>query len=255
MKNAVFVTARLKSTRLPFKAIKPLMGRPLFTHLLDRMKKVTTANIVVVCTSHLAQDDPLELLAREEGVLCFRGDPVDVLSRLNDAAQFYGVDNIVSCTADNPLTDTEWVTTLLRYHITNKRDYSVINGLPIGTYASVIRSSALNTVCEKKAEKDTEIWGDYFLKTNMFKIGSITADMPETLKKARLTVDTPEDFSLMERIFIALYEPGRIFGLSEVGTLLDQHPEWAKLNAHIQQKSGKTVKLIPPKIKDARKVS
>ena len=89
MKTTLTVTARLKSSRLPMKAIKPIHGRPMFCHLLDRIKLARRPQEIVVCTSPLAQDDPLEELARQENVPCFRGDPEDVLQRLTDAAEAF----------------------------------------------------------------------------------------------------------------------------------------------------------------------
>ena len=38
MNTAILVTARLKSTRLPKKAIKDICGKPMIVHLLDRLK-------------------------------------------------------------------------------------------------------------------------------------------------------------------------------------------------------------------------
>ena len=58
----------------------------MFCHMLDRLKLARRPQEIIVCTSPLPQDDPLEELARTEGVPCFRGDPEDVLQRLTDAA-------------------------------------------------------------------------------------------------------------------------------------------------------------------------
>ena len=39
MKIAFLITARLKSTRLPMKVIKPMHGKPMIVHMLDRLKE------------------------------------------------------------------------------------------------------------------------------------------------------------------------------------------------------------------------
>ena len=39
MKIAFLITARLKSTRLPMKVIKPMHGKPMMVHMLDRLKE------------------------------------------------------------------------------------------------------------------------------------------------------------------------------------------------------------------------
>ena len=54
----------------------------------------------------------------------------------------------------------------------------------------------------------------------------------------RLTVDTPDDFQLMERIFDELYRPGDLFSLSDVVALCRERPELPAINAKVTQKAG-----------------
>jgi spore coat polysaccharide biosynthesis protein SpsF len=49
-------------------------------------------------------------------------------------------------------------------------------------------------------------------------------------------VDTKKDFDLMARMIEALYPDDPKFGMDAALDLLDQHPEWSDLNAHIEQK-------------------
>ena len=79
MKSAVLITARLKSKRLPKKIIKPIYGKPMIKHMLDRLKLAKNSNKIIICTSTVTQDDPLEKIANQENVICYRGDPEDVL--------------------------------------------------------------------------------------------------------------------------------------------------------------------------------
>jgi len=51
----------------------------------------------------------------------------------------------------------------------------------------------------------------------------------------RWTLDTPEDYELLQRIFGVLGDAP--FDMSEVLDLLDQHPEWTQLNATVRQKA------------------
>ena len=79
MNSAILITARLKSERLPMKVIKPISGVPMIIHMLDRLKLAKTPAKIIICTSTLEQDDPLEQIANEQGVECYRGDPDDVI--------------------------------------------------------------------------------------------------------------------------------------------------------------------------------
>ena len=76
--DGILITARLKSTRLPGKALIDLNGRPLLAYQLERIRSSTDVPIVV-CTSTNRQDDLLEKFAEEMGCLCFRGSEEDVL--------------------------------------------------------------------------------------------------------------------------------------------------------------------------------
>ncbi|OGX04561.1 MAG: hypothetical protein A3G87_05935, partial [Omnitrophica bacterium RIFCSPLOWO2_12_FULL_50_11] len=83
---AILINGRLKSTRLPMKAIRPISGRPMIAHLFDRLRLAKRPQKMILCTSWLPQDDPLEEIAAQSSVDCFRGHPDDVLQRLTDAA-------------------------------------------------------------------------------------------------------------------------------------------------------------------------
>ena len=68
MKVGALITARLKSTRLPRKAILEIEGRPALAHLIDRYKLARRVDEIVVCTSSLEEDLPLVEAAEREGV-------------------------------------------------------------------------------------------------------------------------------------------------------------------------------------------
>ncbi|MEZ5100173.1 MAG: hypothetical protein R3C15_10325 [Thermoleophilia bacterium] len=59
MKIGVVVQARMSSARLPGKVLRELAGRPLLAHVLDRVRQVGNADVVVLATSTEASDDPV----------------------------------------------------------------------------------------------------------------------------------------------------------------------------------------------------
>jgi spore coat polysaccharide biosynthesis protein SpsF len=244
MKTVVLVTARLKSSRLPRKVLKPLAGRPMLCHLLDRMKQITGVQTVMICTSDLPEDNPLRELAEHESVACFRGHPEDVLKRLTDAAQMLQAHTVISCTADNPLTDPGFAQALLNYHLQNKNDYSYTPHLPLGTAVNILSYAAMQKICLEKDSEQTEIWGNYFMQSRFFHTGCFEVNDPLFHRPdIRLTVDTPEDFALMEQIFSALYQPGDLFDLKQVMPFLKNHPDLLELNNHVAQRVGDPIRL------------
>jgi len=246
MKVAILITARLKSTRLPMKVIKMIHGRPMIKHMIDRLKLAKIPQEIIMCTSTVAQDDPLEAIAKEEGINCFRGHPDDVLLRLTDAAKKNKVDVIISCTADNPFVDPEYIDRLIEFHIKNANDFTKIEGLPFGVFSYAINTSAMEKACRIKDEIDTEVWHGYFMETSYFKWGKLVVEDPEAFwPDLRLTVDTPEDFKLISRIFDELYDGKNVFPLKDITSLCRQKPELPKINSVIKQKIP-----IPIKVKN-----
>lgn len=244
MTTSILVTARLKSTRLPKKVLKPLCERPMMAHLLDRMKRVEGADEVVICTSPLEEDAPLFELAEAEGVACFAGDPQDVLQRLTDCAVARGADTVINCTADNPLVSTEHVDALIDFHEANDHDYSDTEGLPRGAFSYALKREAMVEACRIKADLDTEVWGRYFTETGRFRWGTLKfADESVRWPELRVTVDTPEDFALMERVFGALYKEGEVFSLKQVVAFCRENPDVLAINGHIGQWMGRPAKL------------
>lgn len=243
LKVAILITARLKSTRLPLKVIKPIKGKPMLCHMLDRLKLASIPEGIILCTSSVAQDDILEEIAITENVECFRGHPDDVLARITAAAKQFKVDIVISCTADNPFVDPNYIDRLAEFHINNGNDFSKIDGLPFGTFSYALSYPAMVRACEIKDEVDTEVWGGYFTETGLFKCGTLKV-MEHKFKRPeiRLTVDEPEDFELILRIFDSLYIPGRIFSLEEIISLYDDNPELQELNCHVIQKPGISIK-------------
>lgn len=244
MKTAILITARLKSTRLPKKVIKPIHGRPMIVHMLDRLKLSRRPTEIIICTSALAQDDPLIDIAREEGVQYYRGHPEDVLLRLTNAAEEFGVDTVISCTADNPFVDPEYIDRLIDFHLEHGYDCSKIDGLPFGAFAYALSYRAMVRVCEIKAETDTEVWGDYFTEAGQFSWGVMQVNDPSVRwPELRLTVDTPQDFELVTRIFDELYKPGQVFSLAEIVALCRRRPDLVAINAGVKQKPGRKIRV------------
>jgi spore coat polysaccharide biosynthesis protein SpsF len=246
MKTAILITARLKSTRLPKKVLKPIAGRPMFGHLIDRLRLARRVDQIILITSPLEQDDPLAEFAEQEGIGCYRGDPEDVLLRMTRAAETFGVDTVISCTGDNPFVDPEYIDRLVDFHLAHGHDFTNTEGLPWGCFAYGLSYPALVKACEIKDERDTEVWGGYFTQTGLFAWGTMAITDPAVRwPELRLTVDTPEDFKLVTRIFEELYRPGQVFPLRDIVELCRNRPELVAINAAVRQAPGIPIKLKP----------
>ena len=243
MSCAILITARLKSTRLPYKVIKEVHGKPMIVHMLDRLKLANAPERIIVCTSPIEQDDPLYEISVQENVDCFRGHPEDVLVRLRDAAREFNVDTIINCTADNPFVDPVYIDKLYEHHLKQGNEFSKIEGLPWGVFSYSISIDALERACDLKDEVDTEVWHGYFMDTGEFKWDALQVTDDKVLwPDLRLTVDVPEDFELVTRIFDELDTDGSVFSLVDIVRLCREKPELPAINDFVMQKAGIPIK-------------
>ncbi|MDP3722495.1 MAG: Gfo/Idh/MocA family oxidoreductase [Candidatus Omnitrophota bacterium] len=231
MKTGFLITARLKSTRLPEKLLRDICGRPILAHMLDRVKLARRVDQVVICTSTNAQDDRLEDLAAREGVACFRGDADDVVKRLYDASVTFGLDYIVSITADCPFADPAYADRIVETFQTTKADLIRALDLPHGVYTYGVKPVAFERVLEIKDSRDSEVWGGYFTDTDLFSVYDLPIENPlHRQPSLRMTLDYPEDLEFFQAVFAALYRPGKVFSLDEILQFLRDHPEVVEVN-------------------------
>ena len=229
MKIGLFITARLKSSRLPFKLLRDLNGYNIIEHVINRSKQVYGIDGIVLCTSTNKQDKPLVDVAFKNEIYYFLGSEKDVLQRLADAADFFGYDYLVSITGENPLFSIDHANMLVDKMKLDKDDFILINGLPIGCAVYGIRTNALKTVCQIKKEIDTEIWGPLINRPEIFKVGKLQVEEFYNRPEIRFTNDYFEDFVMMNTIF-QLFPPHSSPSLYSVLKLIDENPEILKIN-------------------------
>jgi spore coat polysaccharide biosynthesis protein SpsF len=231
VRTGFLITARLKSTRLPEKLLRKVEGRPIFAHMLDRLKLAKRVDRIVICTSTNSQDDRLVDLAVAEGVDYFRGDEDDVVDRLTKAATCFDLDFALSITADCPFSDPGYADLIVAAYEKTNADLIRALGLPHGAYSYGVKIDAFRRVLEIKDEKNSEVWSRYFTDTDIFQVYDLPIDNPvHRQPNLRMTLDYPEDLEFFRKIFACLYVPGKVFGLDEILQLLRHDPEIVEIN-------------------------
>jgi spore coat polysaccharide biosynthesis protein SpsF len=234
MKQAITITARMKSTRLPLKVMRYIEGYPMIEHMIDRLKTSHNADMVILCTSIDPQDDILVDVAEKKEIEHFRGSKEDVLDRLYHAAQAFSVDFIASTTADNPLADPLHLDKLIDTYQHTKADYITTMGLPLGAYGYGLKITTLGEVIASKSETDTEIWGHFFEKNPQVKKIDLPIEPLLHHPEMRLTVDEEPDLRLMREIFHHFYPQNPRFTLPQVVSYLMENPQLLEINKNVQ---------------------
>ena len=150
-KVLVLIAVRMKSSRLPKKALADLCGKPLIIRLVERVQKAELPAKVIICTSTNKQDDDLEKLSYKYGIECYRGSELDVMSRFIEVANREKATAVVRVTGDNPLTDPVMLDFMIKQHIKKKAEYTFNNDLPNGTRSEIIDIKMLKK-CHKNLQ-------------------------------------------------------------------------------------------------------
>lgn len=227
------VTVRLDSTRLPGKALSPIHGRASLGRLLDGVRRARIPGPIVVCTTARPVDDPLEVFAAHEGVGCYRGPTDDVLSRMIGAAERYGASTVVRVTGDDPLSDPEYIDRAIKKHASAEAEFTKTEGLPFGVGREVLEVSALQRadhMIDRAPFREHLTW--FFDDPSRFRVAVLKAEERHRRPQYRLTLDYPEDLSVLDEIFRRLDGTAGPMRLDDVIHLLDADPALAARNAH-----------------------
>lgn len=238
MKTVAIVQARMGSTRLPRKVMKPIGGKPMIDHLLSRLRRATRVDQIVVATSDRPENLALVEHLRRNGVACFEGSEDDVLERFYLAAKSAGADIVVRITGDCPLVDPQLVDAVIDRLESSGADYASNVSPP--TYPDGLDVEAFTFQALEKAanQADSRYEREHvtpFLRNgDVFSVAAVIGD--EDFSRLRWTVDELPDFKVVERIFAHFGE--REFGWRDVLALRQNSPELFSGNEHLARNEG-----------------
>lgn len=242
MKIVALVQARMGSTRLPNKVMKPIDGIPMIELLLSRLSKARELDKIVVATSVDERNQPLVDHVQKLGYSCEQGSENDVLDRFVQAARKHQADVVVRITGDCPLVDPELVDEVIRRFKSSGVDYfSNISPptYPDGLDIEVCTFRALEqTSRETDKPFDREHVTPYLREPGRFNTAAMRYS--QDLSTLRWTVDEPADFAVIEKIF-QYFLPRTDFAWSEVLNLQQQQPEIFNINQHLTRNEGATM--------------
>jgi spore coat polysaccharide biosynthesis protein SpsF len=236
MRIAAIVESRMTSRRLPGKSLKPILGRPMVSRLIERLRRSRLMHEVCLATSLDPTDTPLEEVARGEGIACYRGSLEDVLDRVLCAAKSVQADVIVEVTGDCPLADPGIIDAAIRRYQQGDLDYliNVLDRLTfsVGFDVQVYAVALLEEVARLASDPSdrTDVTPFIYHHADRYRVLNLLAPPELERPQYRLCVDYPEDFEVVSAIYEALYplDPG--FTAFEIVAFLDRHPEIARRN-------------------------
>ncbi|NWH08246.1 MAG: NTP transferase domain-containing protein [Alphaproteobacteria bacterium] len=243
MKILAVIQARMSSTRLPGKMLRPIVGRPLLWHVVHRLRKSALISEICVATTAEAGDDPLAEYAASLGVDVVRGDRDDVLGRFLLAADRHDPDVLVRVCGDSPMIEGALIDHLLKAMIEKGGDFV---GLKPGVHTihegvDPFSRRALEILrCHARRDPIAREHVTAYFKQHPNKVRFVEADLPPGYEYcgARVSIDCPPDADFIEAVYDRLQaKPGEA-SLVELVALLRRDPSLLRINAQIRQKTA-----------------
>lgn len=231
----------MTSSRLPGKVLKKILGRPMLSLQLERLRRARKLHGVILATSSDPSDDSLEAWSKTEGVPCVRGSLTDVLDRFMTVATLRPADYYVRITGDCPLLEPQLIDAMIDCCIENGHDFvtNTINPTyPDGLDTWVFTSDALRRAWQGARLKSEREHVTLYMINRPDLFESYSYESQRNLSGHRWTVDQPEDFSFVTAVYESLYPRNPCFGLTEILKLLNDRVDIFEINQGINRDEG-----------------
>jgi len=242
-KVAAVVQARTGSTRLPGKVLLPLPRggeTTVLAQVLRRLGRATRLDEVVVATTTAPADDAVVRIAEAEGAAWFRGSEADVLARYCGAATARKIDVVVRVTSDCPCIDPAVTDLVVARHLDSGADYtsnSLCRSWPHGLDVEVFGAAALARAgAEATAPEEREHVTPYLYRSGAFRVQSVEAPDEERGPEIRVTLDTPQDYTLLCAVYDLLADRAPLFFARDLVDLFRRRPWLREINREVIQR-------------------
>lgn len=241
MKYLAMIQARCGSTRLPNKVLMDLCGKPALQRMIERVQLSRRIDEVMVVTSIERNNLPILKLCSQMGVRIGVGAEDDVLDRFYQTAKLLKPEYVIRLTADCPCFDGGLLDLAIET-MNQDTDYCgmVSESFADGLDLEIIKFTALEKAWrEARHSFEREHVTQYIVRhPELFKIQNFESPIG-CFGNHRWTVDEPEDFEVVERIYRHFLETGNDkFNYQEILDFLEHHPEIKKINARFTRNEG-----------------
>lgn len=222
MRITATIQARLGSSRLPGKVLKPILGRPMLARQIERMQQSRLIDEIVVATSTAPENDRLQALAAEMGVACFRGSEDDVLGRVVGALRAARAEIHVEFQGDNPVPDAQLVDAIIGFYLKHAGAYDYVTnalkttyppGAEVYVYPAAVLYDAETHAAEGPLREHVGL--HIYQHPDRYRVHNLEAPPWLHYPDLHLEVDTGEDFEVVRAIYEHLYPKSPGFSLQQ----------------------------------------
>jgi spore coat polysaccharide biosynthesis protein SpsF len=220
--------------------LKPILGKPMLLHQIERVQHSKMIDKLVVATSVDSSDDNIEKMCIDNNIEIFRGNLNNVLDRFYQCSKCYNPSHIVRLTGDCPVTDWQVIDQAIESHLSTESDYTsniLPPTYPDGMDVEIAKMSALKEAW-KCAVLPSELEHVMPYIRNNLKFKKFNLECEKDLSEHRWTVDNSEDFEFIERVYEELYLDNNKFNARDILRLLERNPHIKDTNYHIMRNEG-----------------
>lgn len=228
----LIIQARMGSTRLPGKSMMDLAGAPLVGRILERVKRCTQLDDVVLAIPDTEKDAILQKLGESYGVKVFAGSENDLIERYFQAAVWSKADIIGRLPADNATPEPSEIDRIVQHHLALGRpgfssNLSVIgdSGYPDGIGAEMFDFSLLKEA--REGHHDPRQREHVHLNFFDYSVGQAvdakwcpisTVKCPPEFRRPDLVLDvnTQEQYEFMRQLYAYLYPKNPEFHITDI---------------------------------------
>lgn len=234
IKCLAIIQARMGSSRLPGKVLRPILGMPIIKRVVERISRAKHVDACIVATTVSPLDDELAAFLEQNGIRYFRGSEDDVLDRFCEASELFPSDLVVRATSDNPLVCPDLIDKTIEKLRQNGARYAATRGYPLGIGVEVFERPLLF-----EARKMAGVGYEHeHVTPYMYQRQNSRAYLtsPRDLSHIRCTIDTEEDFSFAEELMASIGAQNADFTLDDVIRCIEARPELLDINKDVHQK-------------------
>lgn len=219
LRVTAIVQARVSSSRLPRKVLRPLHGKPMLAYLIEGLRQCVELDDIVVATSDRTEDDALDALCAEAGTPCVRGPLDDVAARFAAVLRSRPADAFVRINGDSPLLHPDIVDRAVSTFrgaaadmVTNVHPRTFPPGQSVEVMGAHAFLAALPHI--GSAEEREHVTLHVYRHPDRFRIVNIAADPP--LPRRHMAVDSEADWQSFAACVAALDRPHWRYPLAEL---------------------------------------
>jgi len=236
MKNAIFISVRTESTRLPEKSLLKIRGKHTIEYLIEGVKKSKYADVIVLCTTKKPGDEILCDIARDNNIEYFQGNEHNKPDRWLGACEAFSVDFFVNADGDDLFFDFGLADLCFKEHLKYLDKDVLIDGQGLYNDVYAMNSGAISKIVAGiTSDVEPHHLVEYLKNSNEDVLIRKLSNVPAIYLKndIRMTLDYPDDLVFFETVINSFGE--KSLNLEDILQFINSNPSVRNINHYLEE--------------------